>query len=276
MFIDIKVSDLVNTHRTKVIYNEVLIYRRDIIKIPKLMKYFEERRIHVDESIRLDSLIMTQQNEIGLLFYEYYEYLIFKDEKTYLNEIPFKTMFNASEDILYLLKKCETLGDNITNGLDYKILSTSEFNRILINWFHSNYRNFRSVSKLIIPTDKLFDIDIEQGHFKKVTNKVDFLSAHFQRFISTQRGSIPFSNGFGASIKAQLQTKSTYFTKKSILEELQGFTETLTSIYEDDFELKDIEYNEYGGISIKIEIKITISINGNEEVKFKLENYKEI
>lgn len=275
MFLDLKVEDLINNKATKVSYNEVIIYRRDIIQIPKLMRYLEDRRIHIDISMRLDSLIKTQQNEIGLLFYEFYEFLIYYEDKSYLNEQKFRAMFIESEDMNYILEKSKILGNNIENGYDSSVLSTDEFNRLLINWFHSNYRNFKSIVKNIPFTNILYDIDLEQGHFKKIVNTSDFLSKMFSRFVSIQKGSIPFSNSFGSGIKSKLQTKATYFAKKSIVEELEDFVKSLTSIYEEVFTLENIEYRETGSIAVKVEVMITLAINDSEIVSFRIENYKE-
>ena len=239
----------------------------------KLMNYLTDHKIHFDESIRLDSFIKTQQNEIGLIFFEYYEYVIFKDGVMYLDQNKFLRTFVESESITSILVNAiRRAPTNIENTISIEYFKTNDFNEIVLNWFYSRYRNFRSIEKFIDSSTSLFDINLNAGYFSKVVDKSEFLGIMFSRFVRTRKGSIPFSSNFGSSIKESLQTKSNYFTQKNILEEITDFTQTLTNIYNTDFSLANIDYKEESnGIVAKITIIVTISINKTEEVRFKLE-----
>lgn len=273
MFLDISVNDLINTKTQKISFNEVIINRQDIIKIPKLMQYLITHHIYFDKSLRLDSLIITQQNEIGLIFFDYYNYTITNDNIIYLNKQKLKELFNESESLMFIINKADSnFPTTVENTLSVKAFSTKDLNLIILNWFYDNYRNFRSIKKNIKETTNLYDINLNAGHFSKITNNAEFLSLMFTRFVRTRKDMIPFSNGFGSSIKESLQTKSNYFAKKNILEEITGFTKYLTNFYDENFELEDIKYKETtNGISVSIKIYVTISINTEQTVKFVLE-----
>ena len=271
MFIDVSVNDMIDIKAQKVNYNEVVITRSDIVRISTLMQYLSDNKIHFNESIRLDSLTVLQQNDIGLLFFEYYGFLIHKEGQKYLNKEMFSELLNSSEIIMSYLKRSENLAPTgIDNALNIEILTSKQFNDIILNWFSSKYRNFRSIAKFIKKTIALYDIDINKGQFNKLTDRSKFLATMFDRYIRTQKGSIPFSNDFGSSIKQSLHKKADYFTKKIIIEEITDFVETLSNTYGDDFRLVDITYREEIDISVKLIIYITLQANQEEEINFKL------
>ena len=272
MFLDISVKDLINVKAQKITYNEVLLNRQDVIKMQKLMQYLSDHQIHFEHTLRLDSLIMTQQNEIGLIFFEYYLFTFIQDGKMYLDEAKFRKMFKDSESLISIINKMKKRSTiKIDNALVIETISTTDLNLLVLNWFHHNYRNFRSIEKHIVETTNLYDLNLNAGHFSKITNTAEFLSLMFTRFVRIRKGSIPFSNDYGSTIKESLQTKSNYFTRKNILEEITEFTQTLTNIYKEDFNLVDISYNETSdGIATNIKIYVTIGINKTKEVKFVL------
>lgn len=272
MFLDVSVKDMINVKSAKVNFNEVIITRRDVVRIQKLMQYLTDHHIHFDEELRLDSLIPVQQNEIGLIFFEYYEYLIIKSGVRYLNKSKFTEMFSESEIIMSYLERSEVLAPSgIDNALTIRILTTKQLNEIVINWFSERHRNFRSIEKNITETLNLYDINLNAGHFNKITNKSEFLGLMFSRFIRTAKGSIPFSGHFGSSIKESLHKKADYFTKKIILEEITDFVETLAEIYSEDFKLVNIEYIEETGISTKLTIRVTLEAAKEQLVQFELQ-----
>jgi hypothetical protein len=273
MFLDISVKDLVNIKAQKITYNETIITRNDVIKMQKLMNYLADHRIHFSESIRLDSFILTQQNEIGLIFFEYYEYVIFNNGVMYLDKNKFLSSFVESELVTKILVDAiRRAPTDVENTISIDAFSTKNFNELVLNWFYSKYRNFRSVEKFIKSSETLFDTNLNSGYFNKITDKSEFLGVMFSRFVRTRKGSIPFSGEFGSTIKESLQTKSNYFTQKNILEEITDFTQTLTNIYNTDFSLVDIVYNEESdGIVTRVQITVTISIAQEEEIQFKLE-----
>jgi hypothetical protein len=151
-----------------------------------------------------------------LLFFEYYGFLIHQDGEKYLNKQMFSELLNSSEIIMSYLKRSENLAPtNIENALNIEIFTSRQLNDIILNWFSSKYRNFRSISRYIETTNILYDIDINRGQFNKLTDKTKFLATMFERYIRIQKGSIPFSDDFGSSIKQSLHKKADYFTKKN-------------------------------------------------------------
>lgn len=271
MFLDISVKDMIDVKNQRVSYNEVILTRRDVVDIQKLMQYFYAHHIHFEESLRLDSLLIQEQNEIGVIFFEYYGFTIEVEGRLYLKKSKFIKIFHDSEIMMSYITRSEKLAPTtVEDALVLEILSTEQLNDIILNWFSTKYRNFRSIKKHVPESTNLFDINLNKGYFSKVTNRSEFLADMFDRFVRTSRGGIPFSNDFGSSIKESLQTKATFFSKKIILEELTDFVTTLSNIYSDDFNLVNIDYKEEVGISVKIIIKVTLQANKEDPIVFVL------
>ncbi|RLA81870.1 MAG: hypothetical protein DRG78_08465 [Epsilonproteobacteria bacterium] len=271
MFIDVSVKDMINVKAQKVNYNEVIILRNDIVTMPNLMSFLSNHKIHFDQSLRLDSLTILQQNELGVIFFEHYGFIIYNDGSKYLDREKFNELLSDSETIMSYFKRSENLAPtNIDNALNYHIFTSKQFNDIILHWFSSKYRNFRSIEKFIKKTTQLYDIDINRGQFNKIIDRSKFLAIMFNRYIRMQKGSIPFSDDYGSSIKQSLHKKADYFTKKIILEELNFFVVNLSSLYEDDFRLIDIYYVEEISIATKLIIYITLQANDESPLQFRL------
>ncbi len=271
MFLDISVKDMIDVKNQRVSYNEVILTRRDVIDIQRLMQYFYSHHIHFEESLRLDSLLIQEQNEIGVIFFEYYGFTVEVEGRIYLKKSKFIEIFSDSEIMMsYITRSMNLAPTDVKDALVLEIFSTEQLNDFVLNWFSTKYRNFRSIKKHVEATDNLFDININKGYFSKVTNQTEFLSDMFDRFVRTPRGAIPFSNDFGSSIKESLQTKATFFSKKIILEEITDFVVSLSNIYSDNFSLVGIDYKEEVGIAVKIIIKITLQANDEDPITFVL------
>jgi len=271
MYLDISVKDMIGVKNQRVTYNEVIIKRRDVIDIQKLMQYFNDLHINFDQTLRLDSLLIQEQNTVGIIFFEYYGFIVEVEGRSYLRKSRFREIFKDSEIMNSYLDRSERLSPTkVEDALVIEILTTDQLNEIVLNWFSTKYRNFRSIEKHIPLTDNLFDININHGYFKKVTNRSEFLGDAFSRFIRTQQGEIPFSNDFGSRIKESLQTKATFFTKKIILEEITEFIKSLSNIYSDEFSLVGIDYREVQGIAVSTIILITLQANNEEPISFEL------
>lgn len=271
MFLNVSVKDMIDVKTQKVSFNEVIIYKSDIKTIPKLMQYFTFQKIFIQDEIRLDSLIPTKQNEIGLIFFEFYGYLNIIEGIQYLNKSKFDEMFYESAELKSILIKVDyKYPVDAKNSLSIKDITTNDLNLLILNWFDHKNRNFRSIEKFIPLTDNLFDININHGYFEKIVDPIEFLSLSFDRFIRIAPGEIPFSNNFGSNIKQSIMTKSSYFTKKAVRAEIEQFTRLLTSVYSNVYTLEDISYKEEGDVSQKLTVMVTISINKNEAVTFKI------
>ena len=271
MFLNISVKDMIDVKNQRVSYNEIILNRRDVVNIQKLMQYFYSHHIYFDESLRLDSLLIQEQNEIGVIFFEYYGFTIEVDGRLYLKKSKFIEIFSDSEIMMsYITRSLNLAPTTVEDTFVLEILSTEQLNDFVLNWFSKKYRNFRSIKTHIDSTNNLFDININKGYFSKVTDQTEFLSDMFDRFVRTSKGGIPFSNDFGSSIKESLQTKATFFSKKIILEEITDFITSLSNIYNDNFKLINIDYKEEVGVAVKIIIKITLQANDDTPITFVL------
>jgi len=272
--LNISVKDIIKINENLIIdYNEVELYRKDLITIPNLMSYFSEKHISFQESIRLDIFTKTQQNEIGLIFLKYYGYIIQRNGIIYLNESMFLKIIKESEYLIDSFNRAKSLSKNpILNGIEYNIFRTDDIHILLLYWFKYINRNHKSIKKDIIKTNYLYDINLNSGHYNKIVNKTEFLLTMFDRFIRIQKDQIPFSNGFGSTIKTMINSKFSSFTQKIIEEDVIEFLNSLNNSYADDtFELIELNVKESHTVAIKLTVYITISIDSSEIIQFKLE-----
>lgn len=271
MFLDISVKDLVNYVEQNITYNEIVIERKDLLTIPKLMQYFSDNHIHLENEIRLDSFPIYMQNEIGLLFFEFYGLYIYYDNTPYFDSKKFKELFASNEILISYFDRADRLSPSPKEGLtNILIFTTDQINDLLLNFFSLNFRNFKSAEKDIVSTINLYDIDLNKGEFSKITNKTDFLLLMFDRYIRTSKGSIPFSNNFGSSIKASLQRKADFFTQRILEEEIKDFTTTLSTIYKEDFNFISLVYETKGEIDVHIVVYITLQAARESPVNVKV------
>lgn len=272
MFLDVSLSTLTSFKGQKVEFNEVVITRRDIINMPQLMQYFTFNKIHVKDSARLDSYPIGMQNDIGLIFFEYYGYIIYHEGIRYLNELKFKQLFAESETIMEYFRRALLLKESPPNTINIEIIPTKQLNDLVLNFLYRHQRNFRNHEKNIKQTENLFDVDINNNKFTKITNLSEFLTITFNRYIRTQKGSIPFSGDFGGSIKQSLQMKAADTAVESIRDELFYFLRDLSELYNADFRLLNIDHKLLHTIGMKLIVYITIQANNEEPVTFTLES----
>jgi hypothetical protein len=133
------------------------------------------------------------------------------------------------------------------------------------------YRNYASYVKNIDETDILYDINLDYGEYEKETSLTRFMLTHFLRFISTKSDQIPFSNGFGSTIKNKIQSKSNSFTKNIIYDEINMFLKELSGLYNKAFTIQNIELNESGYIAQKLVVSVYLKAAQEETVKIILE-----
>jgi len=270
MFLDIKVKDIAGSVKQKVNYNEVIIHRRELLTIPKLLQYFNINSIHIQEEARLDSFPLHVQNEIGVIYIEYYNFLINRDGTLYLDELKFKNLFYDNEIIMEILNGAKIQSPGPEGTIDLNYIGTYNLNIIIINFFNKQFKNFKSDYKNIIETTALFDIDLNYGKFSKVTNLSEFLVTSFDRYIRTRRGEIPFSNNFGSTLKASIQRKADSFTQTILEEEIMDFIDSLSILYNNIFSFESLTYREVGVIDVHVELQIVFSIMREENIEIKV------
>jgi len=278
MISNISVSDLINYKGNNVKFNEIIINEQDIIDNMALMHYLEKHNIYFEKELKLKELPQFQQNEIGLLFIEYFGFCIRINDILYFNKNKMLQLFSELEAITLYLNKAIYLFEktskdtelNLSNVININSISDNNLNEIILNFFSLNYRNYKSYDKHIISTDVLFDIDIEHGKFKKITSLTQLMLTQFDRFIRTLKGSIPFSSDTGSDLKRILQSKSSIFTKKFIVEEISSFLLGLESIYNETFSIVSIDYSEIEYISTHIEVKIVLQAAEEEPVSIRI------
>ncbi len=265
-------------YSTVVEFNEVEIFRSDILSIPKLMQYVKENNIYfnpddINLSLNLKDFSIYDQNQIGLIFMEYYGYIIQEsiDSPKFFN-LEILRLFRSDDKILSFLNKALIKSPDDTKISIIYIIDV-EMNLLILNFFSKNFRNFKSVNKTINESYDLYDIHL-YGAFEKVTNITQFMLEQFNTYIRTTRGSIPFSSNFGSVIKEAIQNKYLGFTKDVITEDIVMFLNALSDEYNINFKLLSIKVSEVqkpgssitvSSNSIDIHLRIEIILQADEE-----------
>jgi len=275
MLQNLKLDDFLDYKESYVDFNEVIIYKKDLIKITTLMDLFISYNIYIEEEIPLRSFALNIQNEIGMIFIEYYNYTIIYQNNLYLNKDKLSKLLGDSlkiESILKLALKKTKNKNSEKNNIDILQLNEKNLNIIILNFFSKNYRNFSSINKIIPQTTTLYDVNLNKNKYYKITDIKEFVLQMFSVYIRTSKSEIPFTENFGSGIKEIVQRKFDSFTKQILFEEISIFMEELTNVYSEDVTLIDViptERETSSGI-IKIKVEIIIQINNNELIKVEL------
>ena len=272
--INITLNDIAGYQSKRVTYNDVNITRNDIISMPKLMNFLSSQGIYIprDGEISLSGFSLPIQNEIALYYFDYYGYIIYYNSEMYLDKTKFYTLFNNDDIILGYFDRSQVLVQTPAGSLlDYRILTTAQLNDVVLNWFNKLARNYLSVDKNVPITTNLFDIDLSSNNFSKVTDAVNFFRTQFDRYLRMQSNSVPFSDGYGSSMKSYLQRKADGFTQQILVDEVNLFLNDLNSIYPDNFALIGLTYVEQTTIAVRIIITVTIQINNDAPITFTLQ-----
>jgi len=272
MFSEITVKDMIGSTSQKVNYNEVIITRQDLINMPKLMTYLSDNKYHMEEEINYDFFPINIQNGVGLIFLEYYEFTITINDVQYLISHKLYDVLKQHEILIGYLDKVNKLyPTHIEDTLDISGFSETELNEILLAWFSTIYRNFKSIYKDIPESDTLMDINLNKGYFNKVNDLVQHIVTSFSTYLKTQKGAIPFSQNFGSTIKQSLQRKADYFTKNILLEEIGSFINEMNKVYDNAFEIVDISYDENIEISTSITVYVTLKVLDEEPITLQIQ-----
>ena len=274
MVLNLSVKDIELSHNSTIYDNNIEISEKDIVSNLKLMRFLDTKKIYFVDKLKLNSLQLHFQNEIGTLFLEAAGFTINYNNKIYLNYSECRKLFAELDIVLSYLniayKKTQQTSDN-PNVCDIDHFTTKSYNILILNYFALKYRNYASYIKNIDETDILYDINLDYGEYEKETSLTRFMLTHFLRFISTKSDQIPFSNGFGSNIKNKIQTKSNSFTKNIIYDEINMFLKELSSLYNKAFTIQNIELNESGYIAQKLVVSVYLKAAQEETVKIILE-----
>lgn len=270
MFVDVSILDMTNYNDRNINYNEVIIYKRDLYNIPRLMQYFAEHHIHIDEELSLNTLPKHTQIDIGLIFIENEGYYKYVEGQPYLDENKLRLLFVEDEVLNGYFDRAIKLGNAPLECLSILIFSTDQLYELILNFFNKIYRNSKSIDKTIEQSEILFDIDLNYGEFSKITDKVHFLLLMFERYIKTQKNSIPFSGGFGGELKSFLQRKADYFTQQLLEEEISSFIYEISRVYPNTYAFESLTYSTYGTIDVHVTVSIKFSIVGEDPVEVKV------
>jgi len=270
--IDLKVQDIEALTTSTVYDNNIVLYNSDITSNLKLMQYFEQNRIFFIDEIKLSDLTLTQQNDVGTLFLEKYNYTIEYNNKTFLNYAACKMLFAELDvvtkyiNVAYFQTQNQLKNDtssNLTNDnvVDISTINTNNYNILILNFFALKFRNYDSFDKYIEPSETLFDVNIDYGEYSKELSSQAFLLKQFSRYLRIRDDQIPFSNGFGSNIKAFIQRKNEDITKTLIKEDISSFMTTMSTIYNTNFKLVNIELIEKGDYALNLTVKVYMQID---------------
>jgi hypothetical protein len=85
MVLNLSVKDIELSHNSTVYDNNIEISEKDIVSNLKLMRFLDAKKIYFIDKLKLNSLQLHFQNEIGTLFLEAAGFTINYNNKIYLN-----------------------------------------------------------------------------------------------------------------------------------------------------------------------------------------------
>jgi len=240
---------------------QFIITLDDLLKIPKLKQYVNISYLK-DNQILINDFPINIKNEIGLLFFEYYGFIIWVKDKKYLN---LKELYPNHEELNLQKTYYLNSDENILYETD-KIDKTSLF-KIVTKYFYSRYYNTTENIKFIENTEILTDINLNKNHYDKVPDDINFIVDIFKNWLNTRPNTIPFSPNYGNSLKDLIQEKNNIVKLNYVRTEIVTFFEELSSIYNSLVKLLDVKINLLTNYGIEINISLLIK---NENIAFDL------
>jgi len=279
MIQNIKIDDFLDYKESFITYNKIIIYKRDILRIPKLLDFFNDNGLYIENEFILADYQKSVQNKIGLIYLDYYGYITIYQDNKFLNYSMLYDLFEGSEKLLSILnisryntnlddlsklsdEASEEEKETILNRNNISILKLSEndFNLIILNFFSKNYRNSEITNVYVPPTEYFFDVDMS-GKYKKITKVREFILDAFGNYLKISPGEIPFSNNFGSRIKEIIHMKYTNKTIKFLNDEITIFFNSIKNNFNIDMQIVDIlQMQDSTGLYDKIRISIIISV----------------
>lgn len=241
---------------------QFIITTSDLINMPELKNYVNVSYL-INNELNFGTFDDSLKIKIGLIFFNYYEYIIWKGIKKYLDLSKLIQKFKMQEKLIYQLTKLKNYfyykNDPSTNLYDVDQLDSKFLLLLITEYFYSKYSVTKVVEKYIEHTDILTDVNLNQNHYNKVQDNILFIVHIFNNWIKTSHNTIPFSPGYGNPLKELIQEKNNLVRLSMVKEEISNFFQELSKIYPSLIEVQNVNVNilnTYG-----IEIIISLSIN---------------
>jgi len=285
MIQNLSINDFLDYKESFIDYNQVEIYKSDIVNIPELLDFFSKYTIYIEDSIFLNKFNKNIQNQIGLIYLNHFGFCILYKNLNYLNRDKLNDLFYNSNKLLDIIKiaevKTKEADINTINSSNLSVeekmnkieiinndskinplmLSENDLNLIILNFFSKNYRNFISQDKSIKQSSNFYDVEMSPNKFYKITDPKEFILTMFTKFIRMRKGEIPFSSNYGSNLREIIQTKYQNFTKDLLFEEISNFLNEFSN-YSDEISLVDLVLKDSTiDDSTKLKIIVTIQIN---------------
>lgn len=241
---------------------QFIITTSDLINMPEL-KDFVNVSYLIDDQLVFGNFDNSLKIKIGLIFFKYYEYIVWKGIKRYLNLSKLIQKFKIQEKLTYQLSKLNKnfyyKGDPSTNLYDMDYV-TNEFLLLLVTeYFYSKYSVTKNIEKYIENTDILTDVNLNQNHYNKVQDNILFIVHIFNNWIKTSPNTIPFSPGYGNPLKEFIQEKNNLVRLSMVKEEITNFFGELSKIYPSLVEIQKVDVNILNTYGIEITISLLIN-----------------
>jgi hypothetical protein len=252
---------------------QFVITQQDLVNMPVLrnlvnVSYLQENQINFSE------FTIAQKIEIGLIFFEYYHYIVWVGDKKYMDFNKIKEAFPNQESIISEINSLTKLfyyNEDISTGLyDLEIINDKLLLLLITYYFYSKYSDNKDSVKYITSTKILTDVNLNKYHYTKLSEDVLFIVGIFNNWILTNPNDIPFSPNYGNPLKELIQEKNSLVKLTMVRTSIITFFEELSSNYNQLLELMDVSVKILGNYGV--DISIVLKINKNT-INFNLSAY---
>jgi len=252
--------------------SKVMITLDDIKYIPELSKIISFEKIVQNKYVTFENFHDTDKEKIIFIYLKKYNFIQKFEKKWYFN---YTKMLDFWPKLSYYIQIFENKTPDfkiISQGKEQKFYAWDDItlsDKIYIGYmFFSAFNKIKNTESINEKEFEFFtDIYLQAENLNMIENFEIFFLRQFSTFINTNNGVLFGDYSFGSNLKAYIQNKNNLFLIKKIENDIYGFINDLSILYNNSLELLNFGIKQPDDYSLQIILIIKIN---NEIVQFEI------
>ena len=252
--------------------SKVMITLDDIKYIPELSKIISFEKIVQNKYVTFENFHDTDKEKIIFIYLKKYNFIQKFEKKWYFN---YTKMLDFWPKLSYYIQIFENKTPDfkiISQGKEQKFYAWDDItlsDKIYIGYmFFSAFNKIKNTESINEKEFEFFtDIYLQAENLNMIENFEIFFLRQFSTFINTNNGVLFGDYSFGSNLKAYIQNKNNLFLIKKIENDIYGFINDLSILYNNSLELLNFGIKQPDDYSLQIILIIKIN---DEIVQFEI------
>ena len=246
-----------------------LITKYDINHEPILMDYVRLSQFDENGDFDFTDYSIVDKDKIAKIYYRNYELLILKDNNLYLDSFKFLEIAPDDQELIDLFNSVDITryykDSPLTGYIKYSTFSDSDKLKLMKVFFFNKNKLLEIREHKLTTLATLTDIDLNLNKYTVIMDIKKFFFNIFFNWLSTSKGSIPFSSGYYSSVKDMIQVKNETVLFEFLKNEFTAFFNDIGLLYEASIEVIGLDFINTQNIDGSDSITINITMSFNED-----------